>query len=104
MQLIVSFADKDQNHHGGIYQAGNWIYNGVSNENKQDGFIANGKFMHNRSATSKGKSNIEWVRKNIDQNATIHITKGKHRYLMPLTKSLKRQLEKQKCKYPKNKV
>lgn len=28
LRLIVSFADSSQGHHGGIYQAGNWVYNG----------------------------------------------------------------------------
>jgi len=26
LRLIVSFADPGEGHHGGIYQAGNWIY------------------------------------------------------------------------------
>ena len=30
LRLIISFADPEQSHHGGIYQAGNWIYNGRS--------------------------------------------------------------------------
>jgi len=28
LRLVVSFADPYQGHHGGIYQAGNWIYAG----------------------------------------------------------------------------
>jgi hypothetical protein len=28
IRLIVSFADPSQGHHGGIYQAGNWVYSG----------------------------------------------------------------------------
>ncbi|WP_449441465.1 Mom family adenine methylcarbamoylation protein [Serratia entomophila] len=32
LRLIVSYADKDQNHHGGIYQATNWIYEGLFGE------------------------------------------------------------------------
>lgn len=31
IKLVVSFADKEQGHHGGIYQAGNWIYTGQTN-------------------------------------------------------------------------
>ena len=29
LRLVVSFADRDQSHHGGIYQATNWIYDGT---------------------------------------------------------------------------
>lgn len=28
IQLVVSYADVEQNHHGGIYQATNWVYEG----------------------------------------------------------------------------
>src|SRR4051794_16302538 len=28
LRLVVSYADPDRGHHGGIYQAGNWIYTG----------------------------------------------------------------------------
>ena len=30
IELVVSYADADQGHYGGIYQAGNWIFIGVS--------------------------------------------------------------------------
>ena len=29
LRLVVSFADRDQSHHGVIYQATNWIYDGT---------------------------------------------------------------------------
>ncbi|MGV2431812.1 UNVERIFIED_CONTAM: protein Mom, partial [Pseudomonas aeruginosa] len=32
LKLIVSFADPEQGHHGGVYQATNWIYSGQSGE------------------------------------------------------------------------
>jgi len=32
IKLLVSFADPLQNHHGGIYQAMNWIYTGRSSD------------------------------------------------------------------------
>lgn len=30
LRLVVSFADTEHGHHGGIYQAGNWLYVGSS--------------------------------------------------------------------------
>ena len=30
IRLVVSYADSEQGHHGGIYQAGNWLYVGRS--------------------------------------------------------------------------
>ena len=46
-QLIVSFADTAQNHHGGIYQATNWIYTGLTTKHQE--YIINGKIVHGRS-------------------------------------------------------
>lgn len=73
IKLIISYADPEQGHHGGIYQAGNWIYCGRSQA--QQDVMHNGKVMHKRTAnalfgTIKGmkKSPIFW----------------KHKYLMPL--------------------
>ena len=82
IRLIVSFADQSQGHHGGIYQAGNWIYSGQDNDRKF--YMINGKLTHPRSIGAKGLvQNIHGARK-IDKNATVVDVPGKHRYLMPL--------------------
>lgn len=100
--LIVSYADQDQNHHGGIYQATNWVYNGLKNIGTMSAFIINGKKVHPKSVHSKGvKQTISAVRQRLDNNAVIFRTKGKHRYLMPLTKEMAKQIEHLKQPYPK---
>ena len=43
LRLIVSYADKDQNHHGGIYRATNWIYEGLFGVGTLGAFIVKGK-------------------------------------------------------------
>ena len=102
LRLIVSYADVDQNHHGGIYQASNWVYDGLKNANTIGAFIINGKKTHPKSIHSKGiKQTIQEVRKHLDPNATIFYTKGKHRYLMPLDKEMRKQVEKLSKPYPK---
>ena len=102
LKLIVSYADADQNHYGGIYQATNWIYSGLMNAGSMGAFIINGKKTHPKSVHSKGvKQNIESVRKHLDPNATIFYTKGKHRYLMPLDKKIKKQILPLFKPYPK---
>lgn len=94
LRLVVSYADADQNHHGGIYQATNWIYDGLKNQNTMGAFIVKGKKMHPKSVHSKGvKQTIEHVRKYLDPNATIFYTKGKHRYLMPLDAKMRVRIE-----------
>lgn len=102
--LIVSYADTEQNHHGGIYQATNWIYQG-----KTDGehyFIIHGKKVHPKSIYSKygkGSQRIEWLRKNVDSNAQVYMTTGKHKYLMPLNKKIRKKILHLNKPYPKPK-
>lgn len=53
IQLVISYADCDQNHLGTIYQATNWIYTGLNNEGEIAAFIVNGKKTHKKSIYSK---------------------------------------------------
>lgn len=102
LKLIVSYADADQNHHGGIYQATNWIYSGLMNAGSMGAFIIKGKKTHPKSVHGKGvKQSIDEVRKHLDPNATVFYTKGKHRYLMPLDKETKKNIIKLSKPYPK---
>ena len=100
-KMIVSYADIDQNHYGTIYQATNWVYTGDCNQNTRTGFIINGKKVHNKSLHGKGKSqNLQGARE-LDPNATEFISKGKRKYLYPLTKDMKELCKTIKKPYPK---
>lgn len=102
LKLVVSYSDCDQNHHGGIYQATNWIYDGKHGAGSVSAFIIKGKKTHRKSVNSMGvKQTIDAVRKELDPNATIFYTKGKHRYLMPLDKKIAKQLQCRMQPYPK---
>lgn len=102
LKLIVSYADKDAEHHGGIYQATNWIYDGLQNVGTIGAFIINGKKTHRKSVYSKGvKQNIESVKKHLDPNATVFYTRGKHRYLMPLNDEMRKKILPLSKPYPK---
>jgi len=90
LRLIVSYADPMQGHHGGIYQAGGWIY--ADKSQAQAGVMHNGKVMHKRTANSlfgtiKGmeKSPVLW----------------KHKYLMPLDAAMREQIAPLAKPYPK---
>ena len=99
LRLIVSFADQSQGHHGGIYQAGNWIYNGQGDAAKF--YMIRGKLTHPRSIGAKGfVQNIHGARK-IDPNATVVDVPGKHRYLMPLDAAMREQIAPLAKPYPK---
>ena len=99
MKLVVSFADRSQGHHGGIYQAGNWIYSGAGSSAKF--YMIKGKLTHPRSIGAKGLTqNIEGARQ-IDKNAKVVEIPGKHRYLMPLDKTIRAKIELLSQPYPK---
>ena len=100
VRLVVSYADANQGHHGGIYQGGNWLYSGVSDTD--GGQMVFGRQMHRKTVRSKyGTSSLEWLRKNIDPNATAVKALPKHRYLMPLDKEMAKQIAHLAKEYPK---
>lgn len=47
IKLIISYADPEQGHHGGIYQATNWIFSGLSQSSAKV-FFKN-KWVHQRT-------------------------------------------------------
>lgn len=101
LRLIVSFADPQYSHHGGIYQAGNWIYCGDTAKSKE--YYFNGKRLHSRQVSEKGH-NIQQgvIRKTVKPSqCEIINTDGKHRYLMPLDGIMKKQIEVLAKPYPK---
>lgn len=99
LRLIVSFADPSEGHHGGIYQAGNWIYTGTSLGKQW--FVVNGKTMHPRSVGAAGWSqSIKWLREHVDPKAKTVEKPPKHRYLMPLDKQTRRRTLKLAKPYP----
>ena len=99
IRLVVSYADPAQNHHGGVYQAGNWVYTGAGSPDRQ--FVVHGKARHPKSIHSMGvKQSIEAVRKHLDPNATLLFTPGKHRYLYPMDKPMRKQIQTMAKPYP----
>lgn len=98
LRLIVSYADKDQGHHGGIYQATNWVYTGLQNADSRGAFIVKGKKIHPRSIC--GVASLDWIRKNLDPHARQYITQGKHKYVMPLDDEMRAKIAPLAQPYP----
>lgn len=110
-KLIISYADKDQNHYGIVYQATNWYYVGTSMINKKDAsYIIDGKRIHGKTISDKCKR--FGLQKTLQNAKTVYrakqiseyITKGKIKYLYPLTLDMKELCEKLKKPYPKKSV
>lgn len=102
LKLIVSFADTSEGHHGGIYQAGNWIYTGQQPQTTE--YLApDGKRWHGRMVSKTGIIKVQGEYKKCwrhDQCEPI-VRPGKHRYLMPLTKKMRKQILPLSKPYPK---
>ena len=107
IRLIISFADPEKNHKGGIYQAGNWIYNGCSQS--ADEYIVNGERIHGRSLRAKRKSHpiqtnaknaLIWAQQVLDPNAQEVKGSSKHRYLYPLDRNMRKLVSALSLPYP----
>ena len=103
LRLVVSYADPAEGHHGGIYQAGNWIYTGKSTP--QADLIVDGKPMHKRTAHSLyGTASPEKITARSGKRAEWSPVYWKHTYLMPLDRPMRRRVEKRRRPAPKRKI
>ncbi len=95
IKLVVSFADTEVGHHRGIYQATNWIYDGLTNA--ADEYLYKGKRWHGRAFRKSHGSHLNYM------NKGLQIVKGaqKHRYLMPLDADIKERILPLSKPYPK---
>ncbi len=95
--LVISYADSQQNHHGGIYQAASWNYHGIRGENSVCGYTIDGAFFHRRSLYSQFGSSSEDVIKKIKKTGKkVKKVKepGKHLYWKALNKKGKQKAKK----------
>lgn len=96
LRLIVSFADPDEGHHGGIYQAGNWLYLGQSDDDgARTRYVVNGRVEHPRTLGSRygrGGQSIPWLREHVDPDARRILVQAKHKYVMPLDRAMRRRI------------
>jgi hypothetical protein len=102
LRLIVSFADPSHGHHGGVYQAGNWVYTGCQPPTIE--YVApDGKQWHGRMVSKDGLIKVQgryrpcW---RVDQCQAVE-KPGKHRYLMPLDDAMRAQIAHLAKPYPK---
>jgi hypothetical protein len=101
LKLIVSFADPQYGHHGGVYQAGNWIYCGDTAPSVE--YWYKGKRLHSRQVSEKGWNIQQGQKRKTVKPSECEIikTKGKHRYLMPLDDEMRIKIAPLAKPYPK---
>jgi len=96
VQLLISYADKGQNHYGTIYQATNWYFVEDMQSSGIDVFY-NGKWGHPRGPS-------ELLSKEQYKALPKRIKAGKRKYLYPLNDKWKKYCENIKLPYPKKEL
>lgn len=101
LKLIVSFADQSKGHHGGIYQATNWIYTGTSSPSVE--YWKDGKRWHPRQLSESGYTTQFGSKRKVPKPSECLKIKvpGKHRYLMPLDDEIRQRILPLSKPYPK---
>lgn len=92
LRAVISFADPKEGHHGGIYQAGNWIYTGQSNPVTE--YFIDGRWRHTRGAYHDPRR----------ASAPVREAAGKFRYVYPLDRAMRRQTLPLGLPYPQRAV
>jgi len=97
--VVVSYADSSQGHHGYIYQATNWIYTGLSAKRK-DYKIRGDNTLHSASLMDRegrhiGKGKIAMMKHKYGNNLYTEDRPRKHRYFYFLgNKTQKKDMKK----------
>lgn len=103
LRLVVSFADPQQDHHGGIYQAAGWFYTGTTSPTPEWVDDKTGRHYHARVVSERGYVIQFGVLKRSKSTQGLRkvIAPGKHRYLLPLDADMRARVATLAKPYPK---
>lgn len=93
IRLVVSLADPEHDHHGGIYQAGNWIYVGHTAAVTQ--YYLRGKWRNDTETHRKFQR-----QPGLKETLPKRKLRSKYKYLMPMDKTIRREVELLHQPYP----
>lgn len=103
LRAVVSFADPYHGHHGGIYQAMNWLYLGETKPSRRYVSRTTGELLHPRVVAQSGVvrqfGRVTAARARPDETDLV-IVPGKHRYVLPLDRGMRRRLTPYASAYP----
>jgi hypothetical protein len=94
VRLIVSYADPNHGHYGGIYQGMGWVYVGRSEGTHQ--LVIRGQVLHKRVARARYGTNDSRV-----LGGKYVYPKQKYKYLYPLDDAMRKQIAPLRKPYPK---
>ena len=103
MNLLISYADAEYGHHGGIYQAASWNYNGLRAP-QTGGLIIGGSYIPNRTVSGLWGTKSPKLLAERGIAAEQHYDQGKYLYWKALSRDGEKKaaaLGLQKLAYPK---
>jgi len=95
LRLIISYADTGQGHHGGIYQATNWVYEGLCKSATE--YLLHGRWVHSMQVQTFIRKGDLKNRSSLDKRSGTQ----KHKYLFPLDDPMRKQILPLAKPYPK---
>lgn len=98
LRLIVSYADPEQGHHGGIYAAGNWTYVGPTSACEHFVYVSTGERVHSKTLKT-GRRGLATKLKS--QGLIRSIKVWKHKFIMPLDQEMRARIAPLAKAYPK---
>lgn len=90
IEALVSYADPNAGHTGGVYRAASWIYHGQSEESRA--YYSTDGHVKARRAFHSGKRGLSRVEIEA-QGYTQRLLPGKFRFVKPLTYQAKRSIK-----------
>lgn len=102
LRLVVSFADPEQGHHGGIYQAGGWTYTGTGAASTE--YVdRTGRRWHNRMVSASGMECVYGEFRPVVKTSECRKIRcqGKHRYALALDSAIADRVKAMARPYPK---
>ncbi len=102
VRIVVSYADPNHCHVGAIYQAGNWLYTGATADDYK-AIDKTGRAWHSRQVSRTGVKRQYGMLRSVPKLEDCEIVPllGKHRYLYPLDRAMRRQILPLAQPYPK---
>lgn len=98
LRLIISFADPAAGHHGGVYQASNWIYTGTTSSSTEA--FHEGRWKHQREISGGAFGQPAKLTRAQVKRLPTRQKPGKHRYLLPLDASVRKVVTLSAKPYP----
>lgn len=98
IRLLISYADPEQGHHGGIYQGGGWLYTGRTSLCEHFEICSTGARVHSKTLKTGRPGYATQLKQS---GHIVSVKTWKHKYLMPLDKELRKQIEHLAKPYPK---